>query len=161
MISRVSSMKESDFEMFQSFIHGLDKKTSASSKLTVLNPACRIWTMVAREVLVSSMPTQLEILDMHLSLETTQNTAEHQKKRSCINARVVIDRHNSSTKGEGTARSSKDTHIREERRPQLSERSSEIAGTRGKHRHPYSGLWTRRNHDRYLQTAIQCIIATA
>ncbi|KAI9076101.1 hypothetical protein K1719_041915 [Acacia pycnantha] len=37
------------FALFQeSFIHGLDEKTSASSKLTVLNPACRIWTMVAR-----------------------------------------------------------------------------------------------------------------
>ncbi|KAI9076105.1 hypothetical protein K1719_041919 [Acacia pycnantha] len=118
-------------EIIAPLVATLPLETSASSKLTVLNPACRIWTMVAREVLVSSMPTQLEILDMHLSLETTQNTAEHQKKRSCINARVVIDRHNSSTKGEvGTARSSKDTHIREERRPQLSERSSEIAGTR-------------------------------
>ncbi|KAI9125154.1 hypothetical protein K1719_003770 [Acacia pycnantha] len=31
----------------ESFIHGLDEKTSASLKFTVLNPAGRIWTMVA------------------------------------------------------------------------------------------------------------------
>ncbi|GFP98815.1 ATP-citrate synthase alpha chain protein 1 [Phtheirospermum japonicum] len=31
----------------ESFIHGLDEKTSASLKLTVLNPKGRIWTMVA------------------------------------------------------------------------------------------------------------------
>ncbi|XP_020206771.1 ATP-citrate synthase alpha chain protein 2 isoform X2 [Cajanus cajan] len=32
----------------ESFIHGLDEKTSASLKFTVLNPNGRIWTMVAR-----------------------------------------------------------------------------------------------------------------
>nr|AFK46171.1 unknown [Medicago truncatula] len=31
----------------ESFIHGLDEKTSASLKFTVLNPVGRIWTMVA------------------------------------------------------------------------------------------------------------------
>ncbi|CAJ2647513.1 unnamed protein product [Trifolium pratense] len=31
----------------ESFIHGLDEKTSASLKFTVLNPKGRIWTMVA------------------------------------------------------------------------------------------------------------------
>ncbi|MCI22157.1 ATP-citrate synthase alpha chain protein 2-like, partial [Trifolium medium] len=31
----------------ESFIHGLDEKTSASLKFTVLNPMGRIWTMVA------------------------------------------------------------------------------------------------------------------
>ncbi|KAK4263171.1 hypothetical protein QN277_028626 [Acacia crassicarpa] len=31
----------------ESFVHGLDEKTSASLKFTVLNPAGRIWTMVA------------------------------------------------------------------------------------------------------------------
>ncbi|KAJ6430423.1 hypothetical protein OIU84_021757 [Salix udensis] len=31
----------------ESFVHGLDEKTSASLKFTVLNPEGRIWTMVA------------------------------------------------------------------------------------------------------------------
>ena len=31
----------------ENFIHGLDEKTSASLKFTVLNSAGRIWTMVA------------------------------------------------------------------------------------------------------------------
>ncbi|KAI9076121.1 hypothetical protein K1719_041935 [Acacia pycnantha] len=71
------------------------------------------------------------------------------------------ERHNSSTKGEGTARSSKDTHIREERRPQLSERSSEIAGTRESIGIPIQVYGPEETMTGICKQAIQCIIAAA
>uniref|UniRef100_A0A0D3DNZ4 ATP citrate synthase n=1 Tax=Brassica oleracea var. oleracea TaxID=109376 RepID=A0A0D3DNZ4_BRAOL len=75
----------------ESFIHGLDEKTSASLKFTVLNPKGRIWTMVAGGGASVIYQILLEILVTHLNLATMLNTVEHLKKmRFCSTLELLL-----------------------------------------------------------------------